>query len=133
MLNQIHILENNFQQILQQMWMFLEQPCCEPISTGTASSFVKQYAVRNLWGNGSSLHHRFCADGSLDPSKVRGKLVLCELGGWGADSVVKGIGGKGTILESAQYLDAAQIFMAPATMINATVSDAVNNYIHSTK
>ncbi|KAG5251493.1 xylem serine proteinase [Salix suchowensis] len=83
--------------------------------------------------SGSDDGARFCADGSLDPSKVRGKLVLCELGGWGADSVVKGIGGKGTILESAQYLDAAQIFMAPATMINATVSDAVNNYIHSTK
>ncbi|KAJ6710043.1 PROPROTEIN CONVERTASE SUBTILISIN/KEXIN [Salix koriyanagi] len=63
--------------------------------------------------SGSDDGARFCADGSLDPSK--------------------GIGGKGTILESAQYLDAAQIFMAPATMINATVSDAVNNYIHSTK
>ncbi|KAJ6390905.1 hypothetical protein OIU77_025000 [Salix suchowensis] len=72
--------------------------------------------------SGSDDGARFCADGSLDPSKVRGKLVLCELGGWGADSVVKGIGGKGTILESAQYLDAAQIFMAPATMINATIS-----------
>ncbi|KAJ6729835.1 PROPROTEIN CONVERTASE SUBTILISIN/KEXIN [Salix viminalis] len=83
--------------------------------------------------SGSDDGARFCADGSLDPSKVRGKLVLCELGGWGADSVVKGIGGKGTILEKAQYLDAAQIFMAPATMINVTVSDAVNNYIHSTK
>ncbi|KAJ6972194.1 subtilisin-like protease SBT4.14 [Populus alba x Populus x berolinensis] len=76
---------------------------------------------------------RFCDAGSLDPNKVKGKLVLCELGEWGADSVVKGIGGKGIILESQQYLDAAQIFMAPATMVNATVSDAVYDYIHSTK
>jgi hypothetical protein len=63
---------------------------------------------------------------------VKGKLVLCELGEWGADSVVKGIGGKGILLESQQYLDAAQIFMAPGTMVNATVSGAVNDYIHST-
>ena len=89
--------------------------------------------MKDLLGNGSKLHHRFCADGSLDPKKVKGKLVLCELEVWGADSVVKGIGGKGTILESEQYLDAAQIFMAPATVVNATVSDKVNNYIHSTK
>ncbi|KAL9348419.1 hypothetical protein Peur_059785 [Populus x canadensis] len=75
---------------------------------------------------------RFCDAGSLDPNKVKGKLVLCELGEWGADSVVKGIGGKGILLESQQYLDAAQIFMAPGTMVNATVSGAVNDYIHST-
>ncbi|CAK7347976.1 unnamed protein product [Dovyalis caffra] len=99
---------------------------------GTGNLFVKKYAVKNLVGNVAKLYHRFCADGSLDPNKVKGKLVLCELGGWGADSVVKGIGGEGIILESEQYLDAAQIFMAPATMVNATVSDAVNNYIHST-
>ncbi|XP_034905825.1 subtilisin-like protease SBT4.14 [Populus alba] len=83
--------------------------------------------------SGSDDGARFCADGSLNPKKVKGKLVLCELGVWGADSVVKGIGGKGTILESEQYLDAAQIFMAPATVVNATVSDTINNYIHSTK
>ncbi|KAJ6940286.1 subtilisin-like protease SBT4.14 [Populus alba x Populus x berolinensis] len=83
--------------------------------------------------SGSDDGARFCADGSLNPKKVQGKLVLCELGVWGADSVVKGIGGKGTILESEQYLDAAQIFMAPATVVNATVSDTINNYIHSTK
>ncbi|KAG6784717.1 hypothetical protein POTOM_010417 [Populus tomentosa] len=49
--------------------------------------------------SGSDEGARFCADDSLNPNKVKGKLVLCELGVWGADSVVKGIGGKGTILE----------------------------------
>ncbi|KAF9668879.1 hypothetical protein SADUNF_Sadunf14G0049300 [Salix dunnii] len=83
--------------------------------------------------SGSQDSARFCDEGSLDPNKVKGKLVLCELGVWGADSVVKGIGGKGIILESEQYLDVAEIFMAPATMVNATVSDAVDDYIHSTK
>ncbi|OAY49255.1 subtilisin-like protease SBT4.14 [Manihot esculenta] len=76
---------------------------------------------------------RFCTDGSMDPNKVKGKFVYCELQEWGSDSVVKGLGGLGVIVESEQYLDAAQIFMAPGTMVNATVGDAINDYIHSTR
>ncbi|OMO65486.1 hypothetical protein COLO4_31156 [Corchorus olitorius] len=76
---------------------------------------------------------RFCFDNSLDPGKVKGRLVFCQLGQWGADSVVKGIGGVGTIVESEQYLDTAQIFMAPATMVNETVGETVQDYIHSTR
>ncbi|KDP28708.1 hypothetical protein JCGZ_14479 [Jatropha curcas] len=76
---------------------------------------------------------RFCLDGSMEPSKVKGKLVYCELQVWGSDSVVKGIGGIGAVVESAQFLDAAQIFMTPGTMVNVTVGDAINDYIHSTK
>lgn len=70
----------------------------------------------------------------MDPKKVKGKLVYCKLGGlWGADSNVKGIGGIGAIVESEQYLDTAQIFMAPGTMVNVTVGDAIKDYIHSTE
>ncbi|XP_050237435.1 subtilisin-like protease SBT4.14 isoform X2 [Mercurialis annua] len=76
---------------------------------------------------------RFCLDGSMDPKKVKGKLVYCELQMWGIDSVVKGIGGVGTIVGSAQYLDAALIFMTPGTMVNVTVGDTINDFIHSTK
>ncbi|XP_002511771.2 subtilisin-like protease SBT4.14 [Ricinus communis] len=76
---------------------------------------------------------RFCLDESMDSNKVKGKLVYCELQMWGSDSVVKGIGGVGAIIESAQYLDAAQIFMTPGTMVNVTVGDTINDYIHSTK
>ncbi|KAK9273795.1 hypothetical protein L1049_018605 [Liquidambar formosana] len=75
---------------------------------------------------------RFCIANSLDPVKVNGKLVHCKLGMWGVDSVVKGNGGVGTIVESQQFLDAAQIFMAPATMVNATIGETINDYIHST-
>lgn len=64
---------------------------------------------------------------------MKGKVVHCKLGMWGADSVVKENGGIGIILESEQFLDAAQIFMAPATMVNSTVSNEVDKYIHSTK
>lgn len=65
---------------------------------------------------------------------MKGKLVYCMLSSmWGADSVVKGIGGAGTIIESPQFLDASEIFMAPGTMVNDTVGNVITNYIQSTK
>lgn len=76
---------------------------------------------------------RFCFQESMDPRKVKGKLVLCKLGMWGADSVVKGFGGVGAIIESEQFLDAAQIYMAPATMVNTTVGETVSEYINSSR
>ncbi|XP_031285386.1 subtilisin-like protease SBT4.14 [Pistacia vera] len=76
---------------------------------------------------------RFCIDGSLNPTKVKGKLVYCQLLIWGADSVVKGIGGIGTIIGSDEFLDSAQIFMAPGTMVNYSVSDIITSYIQSTR
>lgn len=69
----------------------------------------------------------------MDPVKVKGKLVLCKLGMWGADSVVKGFGGVGTIIESEQFLDAAQIYMAPSTMVNTNVGETVADYINSSR
>ncbi|KAF3442254.1 hypothetical protein FNV43_RR16170 [Rhamnella rubrinervis] len=81
----------------------------------------------------SKEYARFCIENSLDPKKVNGKLVLCKLGSSGVDSVVKRIGGTGAILESEQFLDVAQIFMAPATIVNTTAADTINNYIHSSR
>ncbi|GKD50665.1 subtilisin-like protease SBT4.14, partial [Tanacetum coccineum] len=75
----------------------------------------------------------YCIEDTLDPSKVKGKLVQCKLGTWGSDSVIKGLGGIGTIIESEVFLDTAQIFMAPATMVNYTVGETINKYIHSTR
>ncbi|KAG8363357.1 hypothetical protein BUALT_Bualt19G0014000 [Buddleja alternifolia] len=75
---------------------------------------------------------RYCLENSMDPKKVKGKLVYCKLGSWGADSVIKGLGGIGTVLESESFLDAALIYMAPATMVNSTTGNIINNYIHST-
>ena len=64
---------------------------------------------------------------------MKGKLVYCELEEWGVESVVKGLGGIGAIVESTVFLDTPQIFMAPGTMINDTVGQAIDGYIHSTK
>ncbi|XP_038684313.1 subtilisin-like protease SBT4.14 isoform X2 [Tripterygium wilfordii] len=76
---------------------------------------------------------RFCLQESIDPNKVKGKLVYCKLQEWGTDAVVKGNGGIGVIIESGQFLDAAQIYMTPGTMVNETVGDVISNYIHSTR
>ncbi|KAF1890182.1 hypothetical protein Lal_00025515 [Lupinus albus] len=76
---------------------------------------------------------KFCYEDSLDPKKVKGKLVYCRLGSWGTEAVVKGIGGIGTVLESEQFLDVAQIFMAPATIVNNSIGETINNYIQSTR
>nr|GLL34424.1 subtilisin-like protease SBT4.14 isoform X2 [Ipomoea trifida] len=77
---------------------------------------------------------KYCLEDSMDPGKVKGKLVYCILGGnWGADSVVKGLGGIGTVIESEQYLDSAPIFMAPATIVNSTTGKRITDYIHSTR
>ncbi|XP_061374058.1 subtilisin-like protease SBT4.14 [Gastrolobium bilobum] len=75
----------------------------------------------------------FCYEDSLEPSKVKGKLVYCKLGTWGTEAVVKEIGGIGTIIESEQYLNVAEVFMAPATIVNNSIGDIITNYIHSTR
>ncbi|KAK4738708.1 hypothetical protein R3W88_002405 [Solanum pinnatisectum] len=74
---------------------------------------------------------RYCSEGSMDPRKVKGKLVYCQLGSWGVDSVVKELGGIGTIIESDQFLDSAPIFMAPATIVNCSIGKSMNSYMHS--
>ncbi|KAH1044965.1 hypothetical protein AAZX31_09G244200 [Glycine max] len=75
----------------------------------------------------------FCYEGTLQPNKVKGKLVYCKLGTWGTESVVKGIGGIGTLIESDQYPDVAQIFMAPATIVTSGTGDTITKYIQSTR
>ncbi|WMV11356.1 hypothetical protein MTR67_004741 [Solanum verrucosum] len=74
---------------------------------------------------------RYCSEGSMDPRKVKGKLVYCQLGSWGVDSVVKELGGIGTIIESDQFLDSAPIFMAPATIVSSSIGRSMNSYMHS--
>ncbi|KAI6702631.1 hypothetical protein NL676_011767 [Syzygium grande] len=83
--------------------------------------------------NSSEESARYCMDNSLDRVKVKGKLVYCKFAARGVDSVVKGSGGIGAIIESQQFLDTAQIFMAPSTMVNGTLGEAIDEYIHSTR
>ncbi|XP_022859412.1 subtilisin-like protease SBT4.14 [Olea europaea var. sylvestris] len=76
---------------------------------------------------------RYCGKDAMDPKKVKGKLVYCKQSSWGADSVIKGLEGIGAVIETEQYLDVAQIFMAPATMVNSSAGKKIDDYIHSTR
>ncbi|XP_015961565.1 subtilisin-like protease SBT4.14 isoform X2 [Arachis duranensis] len=76
---------------------------------------------------------RYCFGGSLDPNKVKGKLVYCKLGTYGTEAIVKEIGGIGAIIERQRYLDVAQVFMAPATIVNMSLGHTITSYIHSTR
>ncbi|KAL0540115.1 hypothetical protein IC582_024345 [Cucumis melo] len=75
----------------------------------------------------------FCLEDSLDPTKVKGSLVFCKLLTWGADSVIKSVGANGVIIQSDQFLDNADIFMAPATMVSSSVGTIIYTYIKSTR
>ncbi|XP_010496905.1 PREDICTED: subtilisin-like protease SBT4.14 [Camelina sativa] len=76
---------------------------------------------------------RYCFSDSLDRKKVKGKVMVCRMGGGGVESTVKSYGGAGAIIVSDQYLDNAQIFMAPATSVNSSIGDAIYRYINSTR
>ncbi|CAE6144485.1 unnamed protein product [Arabidopsis arenosa] len=76
---------------------------------------------------------RYCFSDSLDRKKVKGKVMVCRMGGGGVESTIKSYGGAGAIIVSDQYLDNAQIFMAPATSVNSSVGDSIYRYINSTR
>lgn len=63
---------------------------------------------------------------------MKGKLVYC-LGSWGTEANVREIGGIGAVIEYDSYPDVAQIFMAPATIVNHSIGESVTNYIKSTR
>ncbi|EPS71713.1 hypothetical protein M569_03043, partial [Genlisea aurea] len=75
----------------------------------------------------------YCLQDSMDPQKVKGKLVHCKLSSKGTDAIIKGLGGVGAILESDSFLDVSQIYVAPATHVNTSVGKQVHDYIHSTR
>ncbi|KAF8030595.1 hypothetical protein BT93_E2892 [Corymbia citriodora subsp. variegata] len=75
----------------------------------------------------------YCVNGSLDRAKVRGKLVYCRFSMDGVDATIKGSGGIGVIIGSQDFLDTAEIYMAPSTMVDVTLGEAIDGYIHSTR
>ncbi|EOA19351.1 hypothetical protein CARUB_v10000284mg [Capsella rubella] len=76
---------------------------------------------------------RYCFSDSLDKKKVKGKVMVCRMGGGGVESTVKSYGGAGAIIVSDLYLDNAQVFMAPATSVNTSIGDVIYRYINSTR
>lgn len=83
---------------------------------------------------------QFCAIGSLDPVKVKGKIVIClsdSLSGVDKGEAVLLAGGAGMIHATEEIIGAVSIepdiHLLPATNIGATDRAAVYSYINSTK
>ncbi|KAM7508718.1 hypothetical protein LguiA_019171 [Lonicera macranthoides] len=76
-----------------------------------------------------------CTDDALDPKKVKGKIVQCNMSPEPGDYVIKKLKGTGVIIEMDDntYMDTAVIFMAPASYVNATVGHTLSRYITSTR
>nr|DAD48057.1 TPA_asm: hypothetical protein HUJ06_017994 [Nelumbo nucifera] len=70
---------------------------------------------------------------SLDPKKVKGKIVYCDNYYDSPDYTVKKMGGVGTILESNfGPFDYASTLISPSTMVNQTQGQIIKDYINST-
>ncbi|KAH1157273.1 hypothetical protein AAZX31_11G027600 [Glycine max] len=92
------------------------------------------YAGAN--GNDSST---FCAPGSLQSMDVKGKVVLCEIGGFvrrvDKGQEVKSAGGAAMILMNSPIEDFnpfADVHVLPATHVSYKAGLAIKNYINST-
>lgn len=68
---------------------------------------------------------RFCAKGSLEPNKVKGKIVYCKFRTWSTEAVVKAVGGIGTIVGYDEFQDSPETFMAPATFVNRSTGQII--------
>ncbi|XP_059634070.1 subtilisin-like protease SBT4.14 [Cornus florida] len=83
------------------------------------------------------LYASYCVEDSIDPVKVKGKLVLCNLLLELPDSYIKSIGGIGTINNISGgilYNDGDQIYMAPGTTVNSTEAEPISDYyLHSVR
>ncbi|KEH20533.1 subtilisin-like serine protease [Medicago truncatula] len=103
----------------------------------TFSPKQKQYPLINgmdaARNSSSKDNAKFCAKGSLEPNKVKGKIVYCKFRTWSTEAVVKAVGGIGTIVEYDEFQDSPETFMAPATFVNRSTGQIITNYIQSTR
>ncbi|CAA0830716.1 Subtilisin-like protease SBT4.14 [Striga hermonthica] len=76
---------------------------------------------------------RSCNEYAMDPKKVKGKIIYCFKDPGGADSIIKGLGGVGAIVKGDSYLDTGFVYMAPTTIVNASVGNKIEDYLNSTE
>ncbi|XVE73958.1 hypothetical protein DITRI_Ditri11bG0160100 [Diplodiscus trichospermus] len=80
----------------------------------------------------------YCIAGSLNPKPVKGKFVICEIGGkissTGKGDQVKLAGGVGMILLNTETEDIAnEVLTLPDALVGALASKAIKQYVKSTK
>ncbi|XP_059307020.1 subtilisin-like protease SBT4.15 [Lycium ferocissimum] len=94
-----------------------------PLTTGTLAE------VKNASYHGNS---SACDAGTLEESKVKGKIVCC-LGSNQQDSIIQYLNGAGAIIVGDKMTDVAFETQISATNINTTYAAQVEKYINSTK
>jgi hypothetical protein len=102
------------------------------VTKGTAVSPVVDAARAGLAGKANP---GYCVDGSLDPAKVTGKIVLCERGINGRiakSSEVKRAGGVGMVLFNAVDVDTmfSDNFFVPTVMIDKTPGEQIRAWVN---
>lgn len=120
-----------------------EFPADVILGDGRTFSGVSLYSGHPLGDSKLPLVHaddcgsRFCYPGNLDPSKVAGKIVICDRGGNARvekGSAVKIAGGAGMVMantaESGEEL-IADSHLIPATMVGQTAADKIRDYARS--
>lgn len=75
--------------------------------------------------------HSACDVGTLSREKVKGKIVYCQ--GSGGDSVVRELGGVGTIMSSEIYPDTAMPTVAAGAYVSIKDGERIDKYINSTR
>ncbi|KAL0917463.1 hypothetical protein M5K25_012525 [Dendrobium thyrsiflorum] len=82
---------------------------------------------------GMTFSAQMCGPDSLDPEKVKGKIVVCKITGSAeaADKVVNAAGGVGLVIEMTKPVDRAETFELPATMLSKEGGAIIREYIDS--
>ncbi|KAI4348989.1 hypothetical protein L6164_009649 [Bauhinia variegata] len=86
-------------------------------------------ATGDIFGNYSA-----CDYGTLDRTKVKGRIAYCLGYLSGHDSVIKDLGGTGVIMGVGEKTDISYVTLIAGTLVDGyTVGKTINDYINSTK
>ncbi|XP_040372091.1 subtilisin-like protease SBT4.15 [Rosa chinensis] len=94
-----------------------------PLTSGARASNV----TSDLYGNASA-----CDTGTLNPQKVKGRIVLCK-GQSNQDPTIKDLNGAGTIMTEDEMLDYGYTPIIPATYVLVNDGLKIERYINTTK
>lgn len=123
-------------------------PVTVSLGNGNKYTGVSLYSGRPLYGSATSIVYggnvsnsasgNLCLEDSLIPSKVLGKIVICDRGGNARAEkgrVVRSAGGVGMILANTESYGeelVADSFVLPEATVGQKSGDAIKNYVSST-
>jgi hypothetical protein len=77
------------------------------------------------------LYCRFCSEGCLNNTLVKGKIVLCD--GPNVDAEANRAGAVGSILKNYPFDDISSVVSLPTSSLSVDKYDIVASYLNSTK